>query len=443
MATRYFCTCREPHLHPKATTNWQGLIPDSVRDDLTFHKLEELHYCSTCHQLRCPLCTETEIAYKYCPHCLRQMPKKSTYCEKSCFRCPVENCGGYMNVSSESVRSEDDVKQFLGKRFLFTCHICHWTYTTELITAPQSVASIIHSICVDGRAASSRFAHLKNYCRDKIRYEKQLGHYGKHKQLESPQKPRSPSIIPDETMSDSSSFQHSSSLVPLTQPLCCRYKTRCKSCRNPLDVPSDKPFSGKCTQKACAIDCIPRIVPSRPSNVHAEGFWVYGRTVTVLINVLNSYRNPINVTISTISDLDSFNTNKVRFHLPCREFKVGCIDENSNMKHLSDYVRTIPTSLLTNFSYVSRVELTNRPLESLEALTPEETGDVFRSKNGVARPIDSGVSWCTVAAEITVERGVENSEEGVVYIPLFMAVESDDGQRISYWVKLELPKRGR
>lgn len=142
MATRYFCSCREPHLHPKASTNWQGLIPDSVRDDLTFHKLEELHYCPTCHQLRCPLCTETEIAYKYCPHCLRQMPKKSTYCEKSCFRCPVENCGGYMNVSSESVRSEDDVKQFLGKRFLFTCHICHWTYTTKLITAPQSVASI-------------------------------------------------------------------------------------------------------------------------------------------------------------------------------------------------------------------------------------------------------------------------------------------------------------
>ena len=170
---------------------------------------------------------------------------------------------------------------------------------------------------------------------------------------------------------------------------------------------------------------------------------MYGRTVTVLINVLNSYRNPINVTISTISDLDSFNTNKVRFHLPCREFKVGCIDENSNMKHLSDYVRTIPTSLLTNFSYVSRVELTNRPLESLEALTPEETGDVFRSKNGVARPVDSGVSWCTVAAEVTVERGAGNSEDGVVYIPLFMAVESDDGQRISYWVKLELPKRGR
>ena len=85
--------------------------------------------------------------------------------------------------------------------------------------------------------------------------------------------------------------------------------------------------------------------------------------------------------------------------------------------------------------------MTNRPLESLEALTPEETGDVFRSKNGVARPVDSGVNWCTVAAEVTVLKGAENGEDNMIYVPLFVAVEAEDGEKISYWVKLELQRR--
>lgn len=373
------------------------------------------------------------------------MPKKSTYCEKSCFLCPVKECGGYMGVTSESIRSDDDKKQFLGKKFHFVCHICRWTYTTELITSPQSIASIVDSLGVDRRDASSRFAQLKNYCEDRMLYEKQLSHaYGKrpadHKKREPLKIPEPPSVIPDGQISSGSNSQNGP-LVPRTQFLCCRYQTRCKACRNLLDVPSDKPFSSKCTQTASAIDYIPRIIPSRPANAHAKGFWVYGKTITVLVNVLNSYKSPISVKISTINDLDPFNSNNVNFHLPCREFKVSCLDENFNMKHLSDYISTIPTSLLTNFSYVSRVELTNRPLESLEALTPEETGDVFRSKNGVARPVDSGVNWCTVAAEVTVLKGAENGEDNMIYVPLFVAVEAEDGEKISYWVKLELQRR--
>lgn len=377
MPVKYFCQCMEPSKDDPPD------LPLSLSDLSCFHDLPDLYFCPTCRHIRCDRCIQRQISYRYCPHCLRTTSKNGAVtCSRSCFPCP-KSCGSHLTVKSESVHEGDN---FVGKQFTFECPNCHWKYQSSLITKPQSVASIVASIGSEHLEKDSlRFNQLVDYytsVKDRVRQERKQVKKMKRlhtsrfvEEIKSVDLPASPS---DTTATGS---------FPQLQTLRSKYEIRCKTCRKLLEIPPSTASSSKYKHTSNAIDYIPRISLMKGNQ----------------LNFVNPSAEPVHIRlISPNSDVV----------LPCIEFDVGCFDQNSDLRSLPTYIKSIPTSELTDATKLSRAELLSRPIVTADSASVD--------------PIERGVNWCTVL--VTMDKPTV----------ILVEVKTKKDFEFKFWVRIEI-----
>lgn len=72
----------------------KDVIPKSLWDPFSRHKLEYLYFCEHCQNIKCPRCIDQEIVCRYCPICLFEVTpatarSEGNRCPRNCFQCPL------------------------------------------------------------------------------------------------------------------------------------------------------------------------------------------------------------------------------------------------------------------------------------------------------------------------------------------------------------------
>jgi dynactin 4 len=83
----YRCPCASESVHYSQDAandeeeEERDFDPTTARANFSLSRLEQLFYCDTCHQIRCPKCVTEEILCWYCPNCLFEVPSSTVRSE--------------------------------------------------------------------------------------------------------------------------------------------------------------------------------------------------------------------------------------------------------------------------------------------------------------------------------------------------------------------------
>ncbi|VEU23950.1 DEKNAAC105134 [Brettanomyces naardenensis] len=424
----YFCACREP-------IDSTASPPLTLYDPSTFHPLHSLQFCAQCNQLKCHRCIQYQITSKFCPQCVQQMSIDSLYCSRSCFTCP-QCLLHLLAVTSESLRNESG--KITGKIFHFKCPSCDWSYSTDVIKKPQALQSIIVSIRDSQDPVTTRFAELQEFYSKQLEVSnrKETSRYGlKTPSFHLPSSESSPPQLALLQTPPTSSLTHV--LLPLPTAVRAAYQTSCKSCKEILTLPSKEAASSRLSKTSNATDYIPKMWVTRLRGDDRKGYWTQNKSTGLLLSFRNPLKEPISIKI-TLPNLQDFNASaKVRVNVPCSEFEVGARPEEDDRK-LENYIKSIPTVLLTDRSKISRVELMTRPADSLERISFKK-----RVSDGIAgessessfsdEPADSGINWTSIRVNVEVKGG----ELQAIIVPFYVEVGRKE-EKYGYWVRVEL-----
>lgn len=102
--------------------------------------LAYLYYCTHCATIKCQLCTRTETALLYCPHCTFETPQSSLLqanrpekgrCMRACFTCPSCEGSGVHAVPIVATLAEaaNPTSPTTTPQFCLRCAYCQWTST--------------------------------------------------------------------------------------------------------------------------------------------------------------------------------------------------------------------------------------------------------------------------------------------------------------------------
>lgn len=154
--SKIFCPCGP------GTIDFQQVITDA---DLRSHNINDLSFCPSCQIPKCQYCYRSVMVKKYCSSCTVDYTRTNEiHCGKNCFTCP--HCTSMLAVSVK-----DEIAEGVpGKKFDFECGFCKYKYSTDVITKPKPILSIIkgeysrdNSLLDYFDATKSMFKHQLNY----------------------------------------------------------------------------------------------------------------------------------------------------------------------------------------------------------------------------------------------------------------------------------------
>lgn len=184
----------------KAQNN-SSIIPHSIWDPFSRHKLEFLYFCEFCQSIKCPRCVEEDIVCHYCPVCLFEVTPataraEGNRCPRNCFKCPkcltsvnprpaagAAAAAAAASISRSSSRvgtrnvSEDErtsTSKINNNTYSLTCTYCSWTSDSSGLSTNGSPGltfqrgrSLIHQLqAVEGRkqkTVAKRFQDLRSF----------------------------------------------------------------------------------------------------------------------------------------------------------------------------------------------------------------------------------------------------------------------------------------
>lgn len=473
------CECGTPQGAGNGSQSQEG--PTGVSSGAA---LPNLLFCPGCQAVRCDKCVVGHIEARFCSFCLHNYSSgHENACSRTCFTCPI--CCSALGLS---VKDDLDKNGLAGKRFLFKCHCCDFTYATEVVVRPRALASIVRS---EGRRADSTetaFAELQK------RYEKagegareplQKGHRSPNKDQRlsrnttsvtnsfqnvslSPLEQLSPSLserraqnlqlanlAPSKNPADpSDSFSsldethdrlkaasialkstlqdfpynfhynvHNSALdsahfhdfrpekpvqpLPVPARLSTRRSYKCGQCNLPLEVPTGDPVLTKFLTRWNALDLVPRVVVAAEVGQPYPKVLHPGHLARFVVNVTNPLEHDIKVSISTNSTIETTPATAFSAHttLPLTDFTITGAKDTKNV------VKTIPTSLLTQKTRLSRAEYIMR-VGKAARVGPDDSLDM----DGQA---EHGPGWVLVPFSVSVPHAAEQSSTAVHLTVLF------------------------
>lgn len=408
------------------------------------HKLADLYFCPNCQTTKCHNCCLYNIEGKFCPNCLAQFRSKETHCTKNCFSCPL--CTSNLSISVSN--GEIDGKK--GKQFKFKCTFCEFQYDTELVTKPKPLTSIIREEIRHKDEFTSLFYRFLEYLKDNgkigsqsishepilddevvkkldmlnlshltrlnentriktrmkenlavnldleadIKSAKNLAQIKKYSDLDTSNNYRRSNAIYDSKINKN---------FPIPRKLHTKKSYRCSNCNQYLLLP--KVDSLKFEVKFNAVDFTPTINISKlpePKVLKA------GTQCDFLLNFYNPQDSPIIVLISTVPSIKINNCVNGTIALPVPDFTINGVPKVKN------FIHSIPTSLLTSNTAISRAENMFRMGKSL---SKGQEGNLEES-------LEAGVNWCLVPVSLVLDDGNLDSSQNRLQIPLFIRVNS-------------------
>lgn len=279
---------------------------------------------------------------------------------------------------------------------MFKCNGCEYHFSTGVISKPRSLHLILkHEIGENWVAYYASLRHqLMNPERAPVdsRMEANLKLLGLSKQkgavrLESSRMPK----------------------IPQGRQLVGKLAYRCPYCKGPLLVPSadvKSPLQRKYVIKLNAVDYLPQF--------SAKVSVMNGNVIPVVLSVVSPVATEITLLAPTLVPSQLTRGATVGIRLPHPSFTVGPSDLE-DAKH--QFVKTIPTVCLTDFSPVARAELVLR------------RGTAPKFPPSIETYVEQGHFWTLVGLELTVEGGLVQDST----IPLFVRLP-----HLSYWTMLKL-----
>ncbi|CCH44205.1 Dynactin subunit 4 [Wickerhamomyces ciferrii] len=432
MTVSIFCPCSEPidighEIDPSALQ--LDSFPQTIIDLNTHHLLSNLNYCEHCQSIKCRKCIEPEVILKYCPKCLVEMKPDYSSCSKNCFDCPI--CNSNVSIHIQSPKIKNYKLKCLNSK-------CQWSWETGELEKSRALSRVAKSQ-INQTDEMQKFSKLelfyiqrKQILQGNFQIPKNITmeminlKLNDNKPMDLEKYLQRDSITKLNQNLDQSSMtylknQHSNDSIinykqsmksiippkdktikipPISTKLSIKTSKRCKACRNSLMKPDKEITSSKFYKLSNAIDYLPTIQIHNLENLPNR--------------FLLSFQNPQSVKMEiTISSYSSIPTTNHKVHLPITEILLDSKPDSS--KNLENFVKSIPTVMLTRETKISRVELMNRSKYNFEYDVKEQ-----------------GINWCCLPINIEF-----NSNELDKKIPIFITVKTEF-YGLGYWAILDI-----
>lgn len=370
-ASEYLCLCGDTSRDPSTK------LP--VNTASSKWRLPDLYFCPTCLTLKCPSCCVVTVECKYCASCMSDYTESRgvTRCQKSCHQCP--ECTAPLSVSVE-----DCVEPVRGKRFLFQCGGCSYTYQTRVVAKPAPLATIVRT------EEESEFARLAAFWGSKRR-----GEAGLDKAVEA--RMRQMGIKPGARIHPTAARAQNDTAprLPVGAHLASKRAYACDTCRAPLALPSRDPHLMKLAHKQFAVDTVPTVAACT-----RDGASIRPHTeIACVLSVLNPLSSSITMTASTVLP----NSYGMTVALPVTSFSV--------QGHRAALPQSVPTPFLTGATSRARAEQLERAV-----------------RRGSGATLEVGPNWTAVPFTVTTDA------RACPIVPFYFTVEEvKRGVKYGFW----------
>ncbi|KAG5519346.1 hypothetical protein PMAC_001971 [Pneumocystis sp. 'macacae'] len=281
---------------------------ENPRTSFSFHPLQNLYFCKECYVIRCPRCIQEETISYFCPNCLfesKYIIKFHTNirrCLRNCFQCPI--C--FTSLSIIELQEDLNKKQLSSTEkfhsYVMECPYCQWTSAeiNMIFEKPTGLNAQLKNLSTEFSRKKLFYNKLKAYyeeihgtlklhTNDHSAISKLTNIYekiSKRKIIENKKKPNifnfdnnsrdlqdDQEIIKkmseiknlDEIATVKQRFYQlnhvifKNDLKPIPYLLRTKRLKRCRSCKNILINPENKPMSTKFHVKLIAMNFLPTI----------------------------------------------------------------------------------------------------------------------------------------------------------------------------------------